>query len=55
MRTNSLTNQSEEGLQIREYLGISRRRWYLLIPLVTVWLLVWLARGFCLRSIARVR
>jgi succinoglycan biosynthesis transport protein ExoP len=39
--------QQEEGLQVREYLDILRRRhWYLLIPVVTVWLLVWLASWF---------
>src|SRR5678815_4139595 len=39
--------QNEEGLQVREYLDILRRRhWYLLSPVVTVWLLVWLASWF---------
>src|SRR6476646_9305851 len=39
--------QQEEGLQVGEYLGILRRRhWYLLIPLVAVWLLVWVATWF---------
>lgn len=40
-------DQQQEGLHLKEYLDVLRRRhWYILIPLFTVWLAVWGATWF---------
>ena len=42
-----LEDQSQEGFHLNEYIDlVRRRRWLLLIPLFSVWLLVWVATWF---------
>ena len=42
-----LEDQSQEGFHLSEYIDlVRRRRWLLLIPLFSVWLLVWVATWF---------
>ena len=42
-----LEDQSQEGFHLNEYIHlVRRRRWLLLIPLFSVWLLVWVATWF---------
>jgi polysaccharide chain length determinant protein (PEP-CTERM system associated) len=42
-----LEDQSQEGFHLIEYIDlVRRRRWLLLIPLFSVWLLVWVATWF---------
>ena len=49
-----LEDQSQEGFHLSEYIDlVRRRRWLLLIPRFSVWVLVWLRHGSCRRFIGQ--